>query len=277
MLRKPSEVMIGDRTLENVLNDEYTRPDLSHTDLSHIDFSDTNLAHANLSWSNFSDSVFENTDLCNADLSNAILRGAKFINAQCKSLRCEWSDLSFASINHSDFACSTLAFANFSDSKINDANFQHANLRHANFDYVTFFNNIDITGAKLEYANFTCCDLSSAGLIGDLIEYRKGKVLTEPIIGYKKCLTDDKLYTIVTLEIPRGAIVFSINGNSCRTNKVKVIDIADGYKRAYSEHAEHFSYYIGDEINIYDFDLQYNNECSSGIHFFMTREEAEHY
>jgi hypothetical protein len=37
------------------------------------------------------------------------------------------------------------------------------------------------------------------------------------------------------------------------------------------------SYYVGDEITIYDFNCEYNMECAEGIHFFMTREEAENY
>ena len=103
------------------------------------------------------------------------------------------------------------------------------------------------------------------------MEYRKGKILTKDIIGYKKCMND----VIVTLLIPRGAIVFSVNGGKCRTNRAKVIAI-DGADRAYSIY-KYMTYYVGDEFNIYDFDLQYNEECAPGIHFFMTRSEAENY
>ena len=80
---------------------------------------------------------------------------------------------------------------------------------------------------------------------------------------------------IVTLEIPRGAIVFSINGNKCRTNKAKVIAI-DGATRAISMR-KYMSYYVGDEFTIYDFNCEYNAECGKGIHFFMTREKAKDY
>jgi hypothetical protein len=106
---------------------------------------------------------------------------------------------------------------------------------------------------------------------GKLIEYRRGKVLTEDIIGYKKCRHD----VIVTLLIPRGAIVFSINGEKCRTNRAKVIGI-DGANRAYSEF-NGMSYYVGDEFTIYDFNCVYNDSWGAGIHFFMSKEEAENY
>ena len=69
--------------------------------------------------------------------------------------------------------------------------------------------------------------------------------------------------------------MFSINGTKCRTNKAKVISI-DGANKAYSIY-NHISYYVGDEFNIRNFNCEYNNECASGIHFFMTREEAKRY
>ena len=72
-----------------------------------------------------------------------------------------------------------------------------------------------------------------------------------------------------------GAIVFSINGYKCRTNKANVIGI-DGATRALSFY-NNMSYYVGDKITIYDFNCEYNKECAEGIHFFMTKEEAMNY
>lgn len=127
----------------------------------------------------------------------------------------------------------------------------------------------NLIGADLSDANLRCANL--IGAKGTLIDYRMGKILSEDIIGYKKC----KDNVIVTLKIPRGAIVFSINGTKCRTNKAKVISI-DCADRAFSVF-NHMSYYVGDEFTIYDFDCMYNVECTKGIHFFMSKEEAERY
>ena len=44
-----------------------------------------------------------------------------------------------------------------------------------------------------------------------------------------------------------------------------------------SIHDIDFKYHVGDEIDIIDFDDNYNVECGSGIHFFLTGEEAENY
>ena len=173
-----------------------------------------------------------------ADLRGADLRGADLYEANLHRANLRGADLSRAYLYGSN-----LSRANLSRANLYEANLYEANLRGA-----------DLRGAK-----------------GNLIEYRKGKVLTDKIIGYKKCEKD----VIVTLEIPRGAIVFSISGSKCRTNKAKVIAI-DGTDRAISTY-KYMSYYVGDEFTVYNFNCEYSEECAQGIHFFMTREEAENY
>ena len=42
-------------------------------------------------------------------------------------------------------------------------------------------------------------------------------------------------------------------------------------------HDHEFTYEKGKSYEIKDFDLAYNEECSTGIHFFKTRKEAEEY
>ena len=117
--------------------------------------------------------------------------------------------------------------------------------------------------------------MHTANLIGALLDstnnLRRGVKLGESIIGWKKC----KNNVLVKLEIPKGAIVFSINGTKCRTDKAKVLEIVGG-DRAYSRY-QFFSYYVGDIIEVFDFNCEYNIECEKGIHFFRTREEAEKY
>lgn len=92
---------------------------------------------------------------------------------------------------------------------------------------------------------------------------------------YKKCRNK-----IVELELQKGSIVFSINNNKCRTNRAKVISIdgesAKGITIA-SDHDPSFIYEVGKMVEIEDFDLMYNVECSTGIHFFWTKEEAKKY
>lgn len=111
-------------------------------------------------------------------------------------------------------------------------------------------------------------------------------------IGYKKVYLGKKkkYYGIVTLEIPEDAKRSSAFGIKCRCSKAKVLDIEkiDGpmydrklipYRKypGYSIRNNDFKYIIGETIEVDDFDECRWNECSTGIHFFMKKEEAMSY
>ena len=144
----------------------------------------------------------------------------------------------------------------------------------------------DLTGANLTRANLTRADLTEADLtranlyganlyganLTGAEKFRLGKVLDEPLTGYKKT----KEGVVITAEIPAGAIVFCINGSKCRTNRAKITDM-EGHEVLHSSYDNSFEYRLGQEINIKDFNLMYNVECASGFHFFRTRKEAEEY
>lgn len=260
-MKKPNEVIINGKPLSTILENhlhwlnadcegwENMRADLSKTTLINIDFSGMDLRHIN----------FYKTTMNGVDFSKADIRFAVF----------KETDVIFTCFNKAN-----LYEANFSEARLYNTDFVGANLCGVDFDG-THFTGINFFKSKIYNANFNNCNFGYCTTIeyadGKLTEYRRGKILTEDIIGYKKCQDD----VIVTLKIPRGAIVFSINGTKCRTNKAKVIAI-DGAKKAIS-HFNKMSYYEGDEFTIYDFNCTYNDQCGEGIHFFMTREEAERY
>lgn len=151
-----------------------------------------------------------------------------------------------------------------------DAHLEGANLLDAHFE------NADLRCADLEGADMTCADFEYAIIDRALLdkgeEYRRGVVLSEPIRGWKKCEGN----VIVELEIPKGAVVFCINGMKCRTNRAKVISLSRG-TIARSIRDNSFTYEVGKEIEILNFDMSYNVECSSGIHFFKSEDDAEAY
>ena len=179
-------------------------------------------------------------DLHGADLSDADLRG---------------SDLHGANLRDADLHGSDLRSANFRDADLSWTNLRDADLRSAN-----------LRGANLSDANLSSSKLSEAD------KFRLGKVLDEPLTGYKK--TQEGV--VITAEIPAGAVVFCINGIKCRTNKAKITDMA-GHDVLHSQYDNNFEYRLGQEIEIKDFNLMYNEECASGFHFFRTRKEAEEY
>ena len=167
--------------------------------------------------------------------------------------------LRFANLRGAYLSGANLIGANLSDADLRDAYLSSANLIGANL-IGTY-----LSGVNLRNANLRGADLDKEEQI------RKGVKLSNSITGWKKC----KDGVIVKLEIPRGAIVFSINNNKCRTDKAIVKEII-GSDRAFSI-CKYFSYYVGDKIEVYNFNCEYNTECAEGIHFFRTREEAENY
>ena len=138
--------------------------------------------------------------------------------------------------------------------------YMKANLDGANLD-----------GANLEGANLKGANLKGANL-DEKEKIRLGRILKEPITVYKKTLEG----VVITAEIPAGAIVFSINGKKCRTNRAEITDMC-GHDVLHSRHDRNFEYKLNQEIVIEDFNLMYNVECASGFHFFMTKEEADEY
>ena len=152
------------------------------------------------------------------------------------------------------------------ESNLSDCNLRGSDLRGCNLRG-SDLRGSDLRGCELEYSNLAFATLDENE------KNRKGIILKEPMIGYKKC----RNHIIVKLEIPKGAIVFSINNKQCRTNKAKVINISNGSKEDFSIYDSCFIYRLGEEIEIEDFNLEYNIECTTGIHFFKTIKEAEEY
>ena len=299
MLRKPKDIIIKGKTLEQLLDEhaewlynmnpiqpiwgDLINADLSYADLEHVNLSraslhGVNLKHANLTYANL-----DNVDLSCANLEDSDLNYINLYNANLTKANLNWAslygaDLQFANLNFSSLKNADLRFANLTGADLKNAYLRGVHLDGADLRGV-HLDGADLEGAEFNYSNLVHAYLDGAK--GNLIEYRKGKILTEDIIGYKVCGRDfynieqqplSAKRVLVTLKIPRGAIVFSINGNKCRTNRAKVIAI-EGADRAYSTY-KYMSYYVGDEFNIYNFNCQYNMGCGEGIHFFMTREEA---
>lgn len=138
----------------------------------------------------------------------------------------------------------------------------------------------DLRGAYLSGADLYGADLRGADLSG-------AKNISLPIacpeegsfIGFKKCRDD----LIVKLEITEDAVRCSATGRKCRCSKAKVISItnldgtATNVKTAISKYDPSFTYTCGEIIEVPNFNTNRWDECSAGIHFFITRQEAVDY
>ena len=96
-----------------------------------------------------------------------------------------------------------------------------------------------------------------------------------PDLVYKKCVCG----IIVVAEIPKDAQIRGTITGKCRANKAVIKEIIGdicGEPVGISKHDLRTFYYKDDIVEILDFDYS-NEECSTGFHFFCTREKAEAY
>lgn len=232
------------------------RLDLSGYDLRNVNFSCTKLIRA----------IFRNADLTNVNFCNANLR-----NANLEGANLEGADFYNANLDGADLSNANASGAEFYIAKLSCASFYNANLRYSDLNNADL-SNANLINAYLDGANLDGANLDSTNLSKNE-QHRLGKILTRKMIAYKKC----KDGVIVKLEIPAGAVVFCINGHKCRTNIAKCIEISDNKKQAVSYYRDTFIYEVGKTYKVKNFNLQYNIECASGIHFFKTLEEAKVY
>lgn len=137
----------------------------------------------------------------------------------------------------------------------------------------------NLSGAYLSGANLSGADLSGASIDQMMWDiYTAFYPLQCPesgsYIGYKKAWG-----LIVELEIPADARRSSATSRKCRASKAKVLSITDingnpGGDQVRSNFDPNFVYAIGETVEVTDFDDNRWNECSTGIHHFITRAEA---
>ena len=207
------------------------------------------------------------------ELKEILEKHEKWLNGEEGGSR---ADLSYANLTNVNLTNANLYRANLYNASLYRANLTNVNLTNANLYNANLYN-ANLSNANLEDANLSYASLSNANL--DKSEQcRFGIILQEPRMGYKKCGK-----YIVQLLIPKGAIVFSINNKNCRTNKATPIAILDldgkitSRKKIASDYDETFEYKLMEEIEIQDFNLMYNVECTTGIHFFWDFESAKNY
>ena len=147
--------------------------------------------------------------------------------------------------------------------------------------YGTNLRGADLYGADLRRANLYGADLRGANLYGAKnadLAIAMTRILPEgDIIGYKKC-HDGK---IVKLLIPADAKRSHAFGRKCRAEYAEVLEITKGkrqLKEAISQFNGSFIYEVGKTVKpINPFSEDWQNECASGIHFYVTRLEAENH
>ena len=215
--------------------------------------------------------------------SRADLRGANLFGANLSDADLRGANLSDADLPGADLSCANLRGADLSGADLSCANLRGANLFGANLS------DADLPGADLSGANLRDADLSGANLRGaDLSGASMDQMIWDihtvfyPLqcpdsgsyIGYKKASG-----LVVELEIPADARRSSATSRKCRASKAKVLSITDingnpAGGQVKSNYDPDFVYTIGETVEVSDFDDDRWNECSTGIHHFITRAEA---
>ena len=225
-------------------------------------------------------------DLSGADLRGANLRGACLWSASLWNANLEGANLSGADLRDANLESANLSGANLRDADLNDADLTYtdlksADLRRANL-WCADLSRADLKGADLRYAILKGANLSSADLCDAKINFYIACPEKGSFIAFKKAGNNYNNY-IVELLIPEDARRCSATSKKCRCDKAKVLSItkldgtSDGVDTVYSLYDETFAYKIGELVEVKDFDDNRWNECSTGIHFFITRQEAVNY
>jgi hypothetical protein len=211
-------------------------------------------------------------------------RGEIIFSSQCSSRReaiekALKSKVSFryADLTNEDFSGLDLSNINFYGADLEGSLFSRAKLNKTNFSRAFLagsdFRNTNIKNAILSNANgITYCKFSRRGkkyIVSKHFAVPKGK-----LVGYKKIqnICRDK-NVICTLEIPAKAKRIKTLAGKCRA-EYAIVRKGNGY----SFYQNSFIYKEGSVVKP---EKKFNDdsfvECASGIHFFLTKKEAQDY
>lgn len=203
--------------------------------------------------------VLTGANLRRADLRKADLRKANLINA----------DLSETNLMEANLMEANLTGANLSGASLTGAVLTGANLR------IAFLRDADLSGANLTDARFVGANLKGARLSNFQLCPQTGQFR-----AFKKVRGDIILELLISKKAARTS---SLVGRKCRASRVKVISATNLRGHAVPErvfqsiHNDSFAYEVGKWVDVPDFDPDIRVECTRGIHFYMTREEAVYY
>lgn len=220
----------------------------------------------------------ERADFFGADLSEAILYKADLREADLRKANLRLANLYKADLREADFR----------EASLRGANLFGADLRGADLRGVDLYG-ADLFGANLFGANLFGANLCGANLCGakNLPDLSWTSIVPEEgaFIGWKRVHQ-----FIVKLEICAYAKRSNATGRKCRCSAAKVLDIQnkDGTPAiAYdgtlitsvtnTNVRPRTTYSVGEIVLPDSFNDNRWEECTNGIHFFITRQEAVDY
>jgi hypothetical protein len=203
-------------------------------------------------------------NLRGADLRGAYLRGAYLSGAYLSG-----ADLRGADLRGADLSGAYLRGADLSGAYLSGAYLSGADLRGADLSGA-YLRGADLRGAHLRGAYLSGADLRGAK--GAELAIASTRILPDgDLIGWKKCREG----VIVKLRIPADAKRSSAFGRKCRAEYADVLEVFGAELGVTDAHGPKTEYRAGKRVTPDRFDDNWQEECSGGIHFYITRLEAE--
>ena len=207
---------------------------------------------------------YTNAVLFSCDVPDDVASGLHMRHALEKATASR-ANLSGANLSGANLYGADLSGADLSGADLSGANLSGADLSGAN-----------LYGADLSGANLYGADLYGANLYGaknSELAIAKTRILPDgDLIGWKKCNGG----VIVKLRIPEAAKRSHAFGRKCRAEYADVLEIIGGDK-AISQHDSKTEYIVGTRVTPDSFSDNWQEECANGIHFYITKLEAENH
>ena len=215
--------------------------------------------------------VIYDMDLRGIDMSGLNLSHATFDNCDMRGVRMGYAHLREASIRNTDLTGAVLTGSNLYSATLLNVNLEDAKLDVARLDDAV------LKRVKLSRADLRGASLGSTRM--DPEAYAQAVALTNilpegDITGYKLCRPG----VVVTLMIPKEAKRSNATGRKCRAEYAHVVAISrDTGGPVFSYHDALTLYRVGDTVRCDSWDPRRFVECTGGIHFFLTYQEAVNY
>jgi hypothetical protein len=217
-------------------------------------------------------------NLCDANLYGAYLKGANLCDAKLKGADLGGAYLIGANLNGADLGGAYLYGAYLNGADLGGAKLKGADLGGADLGGA-YLIGANLNGANLKGADLGGADLGGAYLIGANLTDVKNmpcfQIVPElgPFYVFKKLQHN----VIATLYVPRSAKRVNSTGRKCRVEKAKVIALSEQRTQAFDLKTGKLLYQVGKWVKPDGFNDDIREECTNGIHCFITKGEAESY
>ena len=193
------------------------------------------------------------------------------VQANLRSADLRSANLRSADLRSADLRSADLRSANLSGASLYGANLGGADLRSADLRSAGLYG-ANLSGASLYGANLSGANLKDTRDAQYVLAQSSILPETGPIWGWKKCQNG----VLVKLVVGNTAKRSHATGRKCRAEHVKVLEVI-GAGVGISVYDPNVQYRVGQIVRCAKWNEDRWTECGGGIHFFLTRIEAERY